>query len=59
MEKKIYTVLIVNILYWHEKYGLTVFSYAQEQATIDWTEKSWKNKMKAISEELQQLSIAP
>lgn len=59
MEKKIYTVLIVNILYWHEKYGLIVFSYAQEQATIDLTEKSWKNKMKAISEELQQLSIAP
>lgn len=53
MENKIYTVLIVNILYWHEKYGIIVFSYAQEQATIDLTEKSWKNKMKAISEEPQ------
>lgn len=57
MENKIYAVLIVNILYWHEKYGIIVFSYAQEQATIDLTEKkstvSWKNKMKTISEEQQ------
>ena len=39
MENKIYAFLTVNILYWHKKYGIIVFSYAGEQATIDISEK--------------------
>lgn len=42
MDYKIYAVLVVNVLYWHEKYDVIVFSYAQKQDAIDLTEKKKK-----------------